>query len=236
MITHLDIAVTRYDNTRPLFDGSAAFDGLDATPHSPNIPEIFAGSRRPCPPGSRRIPNIAPLFADHEARERDWYRRTGIFPMMHTVAMRRELVEANPGLATSLYRGFLAAKDVAADLYRDRRRLFQVTPMVPWMHDLVEENRTIFPDDWFPYGVETNRHALETFVRYSGEQGLTRAPSTVDELFIADLRPASRTSRGRDRSARRAPAPRSRPSRRRTARSRRPRRSRRSATASRTSG
>jgi hypothetical protein len=326
--THLDLAVTRYDNTRPLFDGSVVFDGVDVTLHSPSIPEIFAGvaagrydvgefgltpylrardvgtdlvalpvfparvfrhssvfvnttkgitgpedlvgrtigefgmygqdssiwargilaeefgfapeknrwvvggletpltagfafTTHPWPDGvdigyapeGRTLadmldrgeidalfasnapstflagsPNIAPLFPDHEARERDWYRRTGIFPMMHTVVARRELFETDPDLGRRLYRGFLAAKDAAADEYRDRRRLFQVTTMVPWMYDLVEENRTVFPEDWFPYGVEANRTALETFLRYSAEQGLTRPPAAVEDLFLADLR------------------------------------------------
>lgn len=325
---HLDLAVTRYDNTRALFDGSVAFDGVDVTLHSPSIPEIFAGlaagrfdvaefglthylrardagtdlvalpvfparvfrhssvfvntaagirgpedllgrtigefgmygqdsgiwakgmlaedhgfapernrwivggletplptgfefTTHPHPenvevdvaPPDRTLadmldrgeidalfasnapstflagsPNVAPLFADPEARERAWYARTGIFPMMHTVVGRRELFEADPGLARSLYRGFLAAKDVAAQEYRDRRRLFQVTTMVPWMHDLFEENRAVFPDDWFPYGVAANRQALETFLRYSGEQGLTTAPADVEDLFVEDLR------------------------------------------------
>ncbi|MBB5938594.1 transposase [Streptomyces zagrosensis] len=87
--------------------------------------------------------NIAPLFTDHEARERDWYRRTGIFPMMHTVVARRELFEANAGLAQRLYWGFVAAKDVAAAWYRNMRRLFQVTTMVPWMYQLFEKNRLL---------------------------------------------------------------------------------------------
>lgn len=325
---HLDIAITRYDNTRALFDGSVTFDGLDATLHSPAIPEIFAGlasgrfdvaefglthylraldvgtdlvaipvfparvfrhsavfvntakgitgpadlvgrtigeygmygqdsgiwakgiftedygfapetnrwvvggletplpagfefttHRHPdnvevefAPPGRTLAemldrgeldalfasnapttyltgsPNIAPLFPDHETRERDWYRRTGIFPMMHTVAARRELFQDNPDLAWVLYQGFLSAKDVAAERYREMRRLFQVTTMVPWMYHLFEENRELFPDDWFPYGIDANRTALETFVRYSHEQGISPAPRTIDELFADELR------------------------------------------------
>lgn len=133
-------------------------------------------------------PNVAPLFPDHEEREREWHQRTGIFPMMHTVVARRALLEDDPDLARRLYDGFLRAKDVAAQRYRDMRRLFQVTTMVPWMHNLFERNRSAFDDDWFPYGVEANRAALETFLRYSSSQGLSPADRTVDELFTKELR------------------------------------------------
>ncbi|MEV0473110.1 4,5-dihydroxyphthalate decarboxylase [Streptomyces prunicolor] len=133
-------------------------------------------------------PNIAPLFPDHEARERDWYRRTGIFPMMHTIAASRGLLASHPGLAQRLYQGFSEAKDAAAQSYRDMRRLYQVTTMVPWMNDLFEENQKLLPHDWWPYGVDSNRTALETYLRYHHEQGLSAVPRTVDELFVAELR------------------------------------------------
>jgi ABC-type nitrate/sulfonate/bicarbonate transport system substrate-binding protein len=133
-------------------------------------------------------PNIAPLFADHEAVERDWYRRTGIFPMMHLVVAPRALLAAHPDLAARLYQGFLAAKDAAAERYEDMRRLYQATTMVPWMHALFEQNRAMLPTDWFPYGVEANRSTLETYLRYHHEQGLSRTLRTVDELFTEELR------------------------------------------------
>lgn len=103
---------------------------------------------------------------------------------MHTVVARRALFDDDPTLAGRLYDGFLAAKDVAAQRYRDARRLFQVTTMAPWMHGLVERNRTEFDDDWFPYGVEANRATLETFLRYSAAQGLSPVTRTVDDLFV----------------------------------------------------
>lgn len=324
----LDIAVTRYDNTAALFDGSVGFDGVDATMHSPPIPEIFAGvasgrfdvaefglthylraldvgtdlvalpvfparvfrhsavfvntskgitgpadlvdrtigeygmygqdagiwikgimaddfgfspehnrwviggldsplargfefTTHPHPdtvevtfasagrtlgdmlergeidalfasnvPSSYLAgsPNIAPLFPDHERREREWHRRTGIFPMMHTIVARRALFDADPNLARRLYDGFLAAKDSAAGRYRDMRRLFQVTTMVPWMYELFERNLEQFGDDWFPYGIAANRTTLETFLRYSADQGLSPTARAVDELFVEGLR------------------------------------------------
>ncbi|MFK0143383.1 hypothetical protein [Streptomyces murinus] len=132
-------------------------------------------------------PSIAPLFPDHAAREHDRYRRTGIFPIMHTVVAHRGLFEANPGLAQCLYRGFLVAKDAAADRYREARPSFQVTTMVPWMCNLPEENSAMFPENWFPYGIDANRKALETFLRYSHEQGLSQTPRAVDKLFAEEL-------------------------------------------------
>jgi 4,5-dihydroxyphthalate decarboxylase len=121
-------------------------------------------------------PEIVRLFPDHEERERDYHRRTGIFPIMHTVVAPRELLDARPGLATRVYNAFLRAKDAAADRYRQGRRLYEVHSMVPWTAALVERNRAQFAEDWFPYGVSANRSALDTYLRYHHEQGLSAAP------------------------------------------------------------
>lgn len=132
-------------------------------------------------------PDIVRLFPDYEQRERDYYRRTGIYPMMHTVAAPRELFDTHPGLATRVYDAFLRAKDIAADRYRQGRRLYEAQSMLPWTNALVEENRELFPDDWFPYGISANRTALDTFLRYHHEQGLSTRRWTVEEIFHPEL-------------------------------------------------
>jgi hypothetical protein len=132
-------------------------------------------------------PEVGLLFPDYEQRERDFFRRTGIFPIMHTVAARRELTDAHPGLATKIYDTFLQAKDIAAERYRQGRQLFEVPTMVPWMNALFEENRALFPDDWWPYGIEANRSALETYLRYHYEQGLSERHWTIEEIFVTEL-------------------------------------------------
>ncbi|GAA5161828.1 hypothetical protein GCM10023321_46660 [Pseudonocardia eucalypti] len=85
-------------------------------------------------------PKVRPLFDDPAAVERDYYRRTGIFPIMHTVAVSRELLGEHPDLARALYQGFCAAKDLTARRYRTGRIFNQMTVMLPWASRLVEDN------------------------------------------------------------------------------------------------
>lgn len=132
-------------------------------------------------------PEVVRLFPDYEQRERDYFARTGIFPLMHAVAAPRELLDAHPGLATGIYQAFLRAKDAAADRYHQGRRLYQVPSMLPWTNALYEKNSALFPDDWFPYGISANRAALETYLRYHHEQGLSSRRWTVEEIFHPEL-------------------------------------------------
>jgi 4,5-dihydroxyphthalate decarboxylase len=132
-------------------------------------------------------PAVRRLFPDYRTVERDYYRRTGVFPMMHAVAAPRDLLTTHPGLARSVYEAFLRAKEAAADRYREGRRLYQVAHLLPWTNALFEENEALLPRDWWPYGISANRQALDTFLRYHHEQGLSRRRWTVEELFAADL-------------------------------------------------
>ncbi|MFB9832560.1 hypothetical protein [Actinoallomurus acaciae] len=132
-------------------------------------------------------PEIVRLFPDYEQRERDYHRRTGIFPMMHTIAAPRELLDAHPGLATRVYEAFLRSKDIAADRYRQGRRLYEVQSMVPWTNALVEKNRELFPEDWFAYGISANHAAIDTYLRYHYEQGLSTRRWAVEEIFHPEL-------------------------------------------------
>ncbi len=124
-------------------------------------------------------PGAARLFPDFEPLERDYHRRTGIFPIMHAVVIRRELLDQ----AADVYRLFSEAATSAADRYRRDRRLYQVPTMVPWMNALVERNESQFGEDWWPYGISANRTALETYLRYHYEQGLSSRPWAVEEVF-----------------------------------------------------
>ncbi len=132
-------------------------------------------------------PHVARLFPQYEPVERDWFGRTGMFPMMHTVVVRRDLLAANPGLARAAYDAFLAAKEAGADRYRTWRRLYEVPFMVPWLAPLIEKNTAAMGEDWWPYGIEANRTALDTYLRYHFEQGLSARRWTVDEVFDPDL-------------------------------------------------
>lgn len=135
--------------------------------------------------GSSRVRR---LFPDYVPVERDWFRRTGIFPMMHAVVVRRDALEAHPGLARAAYQGFLDAKNIARDHYLGMgRRLYQVHTMLPWASALAEDDLALMGEDWWPYGIDANRPAIEAFLRYQHEQGLSPRRRTVEEVFAPDL-------------------------------------------------
>jgi hypothetical protein len=143
---------------------------------SANVPATYGG------PGVRR------LFEDYVPLEQDWYRRTGLFPMMHAVVVRAEAAAADPGLVRAAYQGFLAAKDAARDHYLGAgRKLYQVHTMLPWMSRLVEDDLALLGEDWWPYGIAANRAELDTFLRYQHEQGLCAHRFTVEEVFAPEL-------------------------------------------------
>jgi len=132
-------------------------------------------------------PEIVRLFPEYEQVERDYYQRTGIFPLMHTVAAPRELLDAHPGLATRVYDTFLRSKEMAADRFRQGRRLYEAPSMLPWTNALVDENDALFPEDWWPYGISANRATLDAYLRYHFEQGLSTRQWTTDEIFHPEL-------------------------------------------------
>lgn len=142
-----------------------------------NVPQVFLDG----------APEVARLFPDHEPVERDYFRRTGIFPLMHAVAAPRDFLDAHPGLATRVYDAFLQAKDSAAGRYRLSRRLYQGTSMIPWTNALVAANDALFPEDWWPYGISANRATLDTYLRYHFEQGLSSRLWSTAEIFHPEL-------------------------------------------------
>ncbi|WP_306205077.1 type 2 periplasmic-binding domain-containing protein [Actinoplanes sp. RD1] len=123
-------------------------------------------------------PGVVPWWPDAVERERDWHRRTGIFPIMHVVVIRRDVLDAHPWLAANLLTAFTEARDRSLDRLRD---LNASRFPVPWLPSLAAGAT-------FPYGVEPNRRTLETFLRYAHQQGITPEPLTVDELFPASVR------------------------------------------------
>jgi ABC-type nitrate/sulfonate/bicarbonate transport system substrate-binding protein len=129
---------------------------------------------------------IRRLFVDYEAVERDYYRRTGIFPMMHVVAIRRELAGV-PGLAASVYQAFSQAKEIVQEHYRVNAAKQHMAVITPWFSELFAENRALLGEDWWPYGLAANRKAVDTFLRYHHEQGLSARRMTCEEVFAPEL-------------------------------------------------
>jgi len=125
--------------------------------------------------------NVARLFPDYKAREIDYVKRTGIFPVMHLVAIRRDVYEKNPFVATSLFNACCEAKAIAA---KKMRELGTLRYMLPWMASEIEEIDAVFGGDPWPYGIEPNRATLEALVQYLADQALIEKPVPLDELFV----------------------------------------------------
>ena len=123
------------------------------------------------------------LFEDFVAVERAYYRATGLFPIMHTVAIRREVYEQNRWIAQSLFKAFVEAQRLT---YQDLGETAALKAMLPWLHAHVEEARREMGDDFWPYGFDRNRNTLETFLRYHHEQGLSRRRLEPEELFAPE--------------------------------------------------
>jgi 4,5-dihydroxyphthalate decarboxylase len=126
---------------------------------------------------------VVRLFGDGREVEREYFARTGIFPIMHTVAIRRELYEQHRWLAQSLVKAFEAAKRVAIE---DLEETSALKVALPWVTAELDETRRVLGFDYWPYGLEPNRHVLETFLRYHHEQGLSPRQLTPDELFAPE--------------------------------------------------
>ena len=128
-----------------------------------------------------RNPDIVRLYPDYHAAEKEYFLRTRIFPIMHLVAMRRDIYEKHPFVATSLYWALAAAKQHAMHKMRIQVSLRY---MLPWLADHVAEIDQVFGGDAFPYGIEANRPTLNALVQYLHEQALIADPVKVDELFV----------------------------------------------------
>ena len=126
-------------------------------------------------------PSIGRLFPDFRAVERDYYVRTGLFPIMHLVAIRRDVHENNPGFAQALYTALCKSK--AAAMKRLRHTGANCVT-VPFLAADLQEIDTIFNGDPYTYGVPANRKTLETQVRYMVEQDYIPEGIPVNDLFL----------------------------------------------------
>lgn len=125
-------------------------------------------------------PRIRRLFADPKAAQIDYHRRTGIFPIMHVVALRREVHEAHPWAAAALYKAFCRAKDEALGHLYDTDALHLA---LPFLIDHYEEAVRCFGPDFFSYGAAANRPAVAALCRYLYEQNLSPRLVAPEELF-----------------------------------------------------
>jgi 4,5-dihydroxyphthalate decarboxylase len=139
----------------------------------------FIGPR--VPPGFERgDPNIGWLFPDPVAAAKDYFKRTGIFPIMHLVGIRRELAEQHPWLPGAVFKAFEQSKKIALEKLADTSST-KVT--LPFVEERLMEARALMGEDFWSYGVSANRKTLETFLRHHHSQGLSSRLVTPEEMF-----------------------------------------------------
>lgn len=134
-----------------------------------------------------KSPRVGHLFDDYPAVERDYYRRSGIFPIMHTVVVTRDLATEQPQLVKAVYQGFLTAKDRMARQYVQGMTFNNMDIMVPGVTKSIGDTRDLLGDDWWPYGIDANRAAIDAVLRYHHEQGLTDRRLTIKDVFAPGL-------------------------------------------------
>ncbi len=163
-----------------------------------SLSELLAAGDIDALAGGRHLrphPDVVPLFANAKAVERAFFLETGIFPIMHLVAMRRECYERNPWIANSLYQAFVAAKNRAlTQLHRRGAHPY----MLPWVEHAVREIDEVFGGDPWPYGIDANRPTLEALVQYLAEQGLIARRVPIESLFVPCREDKPQNSRAKE--------------------------------------
>jgi len=125
-------------------------------------------------------PKVARLFPDFRKTERGYFTKTGIFPIMHAVAIRKDIIERNPWLLKAVFNAYSQAKQLMYD-YLKKSAWYKNS--LPWIAQEIEETRTLMGENFWPYGIAPNRKALEALFQYSYEQGLAKRKLTIEDLF-----------------------------------------------------
>lgn len=128
--------------------------------------------------------SIVHLYPNYQEIEEQYYRDTGIFPIMHVIAIRGDVFRANRWIAMNLLKAFTEAKN------RAMARVQEMTATrIPyaWCYEGARAAKALFGDDFFPYGVEANRTTLEAFLQYGFEQGVCQRKVAVEELFPEEV-------------------------------------------------
>ncbi len=148
---------------RMLVDGE-----LEAAIYPDTLPSVRSGS-----------PQVGLLFPDPKQAEIEYYRKSGIFPIMHTVVIRDEILDKHPWVAVSVLQGFQQAKELCYRRMRNPRNLALV-----WAQEVMREQEAVFGSDPWPYNLADNRKALEAAVRYVCDQGMIKTKPRIEELFF----------------------------------------------------
>lgn len=139
--------------------------------HTARMPSTFDGKA------------VVRLFPDFVTEEKKYYQQTGIFPIMHTIVLKRDLYEKNRWIAQTLMKAFLEAQHYT---YERQRQTAAHMAMLPWHNAHVEETRNLMGDDFWPYGLDKNYKTLETFLKYHHACGLSKKLLKPEELFAPE--------------------------------------------------
>ena len=155
------------DKTLSQMLASGEIDAL----HTARAPSTFDGKR------------VVRLFPSYAEEEKAYYKKTRMFPIMHTIAIRRELYEQNRWIAQTLMKAFTKAQHV---VYERQRQTAAHMSMLPFHNAHVEEARELMGDDFWPYGFEPNIETLSTFLKYHHQCGLSKRLLKPEELFAPE--------------------------------------------------
>ena len=131
--------------------------------------------------------NVVRLFENYGDVERDYFKSTGIFPIMHTIVIRRELYEQNRWIAQSLYKAFTAAQEKT---YHDLRETAVLKAMLPFLNWEVDQTIKMMGANYWPYGLEDNKKVLNTFLKYHHDCGLSKRLLKPEDLFAPETHEA----------------------------------------------
>jgi 4,5-dihydroxyphthalate decarboxylase len=160
---------------------------LEAIPDSENLSDHLAAGKidamvsyKPPQCFVDGAPGVRRLFPDHVAAERDYYARTGVFPIMHVIAVRRDHA-GNAGLCSAVCNAFEQARRLA---FAALEGYASLSVALPWAFANLAEARAVMGGDYWPYGVDRNRAAIEAVARYSEAQGLAKRVLPIREMFV----------------------------------------------------
>lgn len=158
-------------------------DGMDVAPLGESPEQALREGRvdamiGPRPPAPH--PQIARLFPDYPAAEKAWFSQTGFFPIMHCLAVRRDVAEANPWLPLVLFRAFAEARRLSLE---ELRLVNVLRVSLPWIAAAMEEQERAMGGDVWPYGFAKNREEIAAMIRFARADGLAAREMTPEELF-----------------------------------------------------
>lgn len=165
------IKIERLDGKRRLEDLLVAGD-VDAEVE-PDLPEAWV----------RGQGTVERLFPDFEKDEKDYYRKSRIFPIMHPIVIKKEILDREPWVATNLFEAFMATRRLYNEFMQQPHRL-----SFAWARSYLEDERKFFGKDPFYQGLRENRHDIETMIQFADQQGMLARPLTADELFTENTR------------------------------------------------